>query len=240
MLGTRSECRGRMFFNMDMIGRMVMAIKLIIFDLDGTLVDSIDGLATSMNKVLASRGYPQHRVEDYKRFVGNGIKKLVSRGLPEDLRDPETVDMCYDNMLKAYHEHYAVGMSIYKGIDAVLNELTAKGVILAINTNKNQVMAQKVVDLFLSQWNFVKIIGADANYEIKPSPAAAIHIANEVGVKPSECIYIGDSEVDLNTAKNAGMHSILVTWGFRTEEELLAHKPEVLIKAPSEIMRYIG
>ena len=216
-----------------------MAIKLIIFDLDGTLIDSIEGLAASMNKVLSSRGYPEHRVEDYKRFVGNGIRKLVSRGLPEENRDPETVNLCYDKMLLAYQELYAIGMSIYKGIDTVLNELSAKGIILAINTNKNQEMAERVVDGFLSKWNFVKIMGEGAVSTIKPDPEAAIQIASEVGVKPWECIYIGDSEVDLKTAQNAGMHSILVTWGFRTEEELLRHKPEVLIKSPNEILRYV-
>lgn len=216
-----------------------MTIKLIIFDLDGTLVDSIEGLATAMNKVLESRGYPQHRVEDYKRFVGNGIKKIVMRGLPLESRDQETVNLCYDKMLTAYAEHYAVGMSIYKDIDIVLNELTSKGITLAINTNKNQEMADKVVDGFLKQWNFVKVIGATENYEIKPSPIGAIHIAETVGVQPSECIYIGDSEVDLITARNAGMQSILVTWGFRTEEQLKTHKPEVLVQSPMDILRYL-
>lgn len=216
-----------------------MAIKLIIFDLDGTLVDSIEGLATAMNKVLEARGYPQHRVDDYKRFVGNGIKKLVMRGLPLDSRDPETVDLCYENMLKAYAEHYATGMSIYKDIDIVLNELTSKGIKLAINTNKNQELAEKVVDGFLNKWNFLKVIGASENYEIKPSPAGAIHIAKAVGVEPSECIYIGDSEVDLLTAKNAGMHSILVSWGFRTEEQLAIHRPEVMVKKPIDILKYL-
>lgn len=216
-----------------------MAIKLIIFDLDGTLVDSIEGLATAMNKVLEAKGYPQHRVEDYKRFVGNGIKKLVMRGLPLDSRDPETVDLCYDKMLKAYAEHYAVGMSIYKDIDIVLNELTAKGIKLAINTNKNQELAEKVVDGFLNKWDFVKVIGASESYDIKPSPVGAIHIAQAVGVMPSECIYIGDSEVDLITAQNAGMQSILVTWGFRTEEQLAIHRPEVLVKTPIDILKYL-
>lgn len=216
-----------------------MAIKLIIFDLDGTLVDSIEGLAVSMNKVLAARGYPEHSIGDYKTFVGNGIRKLVSRGLPESYRDQDTINVCYDNMLKVYQELYAVGMSTYQGIDIVLNELSEKGIRFAINTNKNQDMAEKVVSRFLNQWKFVKIMGAGAISSIKPDPEAAIHIATEAGVKPSECIYIGDSEVDLKTAQNAGMHSILVSWGFRTEEELLFHKPEILIKSPEEIMRYV-
>lgn len=216
-----------------------MAIKLIIFDLDGTLVDSIEGLGTAMNKVLETHGYPVHKIEDYKNFVGSGIRKLVMRSLPLEHRHPEVVDLCYEEMLKSYAKHYAVGMSLYKDIDIVLNELIAKDIKFAINTNKNHEMAEKVAERFLGDWPFVKVIGASEKYEIKPSPKGALHIAKSVNVKPSECVYIGDSEVDLLTANNAGMHAILVTWGFRTEEQLLILNPEVLVRKPLEILEQL-
>lgn len=217
----------------------IMATQLIIFDMDGTLVDSIEGLATATNKMLESKGYPLHPIEAYKKFVGNGIKMLVTRALPEAHRDQETVNLCYAKMLESYKIYYEVGMGLYKGIDALLDEITNRGIKLAINTNKNQEMAEKVAEGYLNRWHFEEVIGENKRYGIKPSPEAALHIAEVAGLNPSECIYIGDSEVDLKTAQNAGMKSIVVSWGFRTKEELELFPVENLVEVPSEILNYI-
>ena len=214
-----------------------MSTKVLIFDLDGTLVDTIEGLAVAMNNVLESCGLPQHEIERYKEFVGNGVRNLVSNALPAEQRSPERIDSCYEKMLDQYRKYYSQGLKLYPGIEELLDTLKEKNYILAMNSNKNQEMTEKIAESILSKWDFFKVIGAESDFARKPDPAAALYIAAEAGAQAAECIYIGDSEVDHLTAQNAGMKNILVSWGFRPKDDLISLQPEVLVDHPMEILK---
>lgn len=216
-----------------------MSIKLVIFDLDGTLVDTIEGLAVSMNAVLEARSLPTHSIQAYKSFIGNGLKNLVLRALPEIWREEKTINQGYMELLVQYRLHFKQGLSVYPGIGLLLDELAKQEINLGVNTNKNQEMTDWIVTQYLSKWSFVKVIGAQAAFENKPHPSAALSIAKQVGLTPEECLFVGDSEVDYQTAKNAGMKCVLVTWGFRTEAELLDLRHEYMIHAPVDLLKYL-
>ena len=216
-----------------------MTTKLIIFDLDGTLVDSLEGIAFSMNQVLKQNNFKTYPTLKYKEFVGNGIKHLVFRALPEEYKDPESVEKYYTMMNKTYGKHYAAGMDLYPNIVRVLDEITNLRIPLAINTNKNQDVTDFIINEYLNKWDFIKVIGSHGDYERKPDPSGALALAKLAGAKPKECIYIGDSEVDIKTAKNAGMKSIIVTWGFRDKDYLLTLDPEIVVDHAEDILKYI-
>ena len=216
-----------------------MTTKLMIFDLDGTLVDSLEGIAFSMNQVLKENDFETYPTLKYKEFVGNGIKHLVFRALPEEYKDSESVEKYYSMMIKTYGKHYGAGMNLYPGIAKVLDKITNLGIPLAVNTNKNQDVTDFIVDEYLSKWNFIKVIGSHGDYERKPNPSGALALAEMARARPEECIYIGDSEVDIRTAKNAGMKCIVVTWGFRDKDYLLTLNPEIIVDHAEDIINYI-
>lgn len=220
--------------------RNTMRNKLIIFDLDGTLVDTIEGIGFSMNKVLEKHGFPTHTIEAYRGFVGNGLRNLAKTTLPEEYRDEETIDLCYKEMLDVYSQFYFKGIALYPGIESLLDKLTEEGYTIAINTNKDQRITEYIVAELLSKWKFIKVIGDAGGYPRKPNPVAALAIATQGGFKPDECIYVGDSEVDYKTAINAGMKSVLVLWGFRSREDLIKLNPEGVIATPHEIFKMIN
>ncbi|MPW24211.1 HAD-IA family hydrolase [Alkalibaculum sp. M08DMB] len=212
---------------------------MIIFDLDGTLVDSLEGIAFSMNHVLDTSGFGTFPTLEYKKFVGEGIKRLVYKALPETHKDDGSVNEYYDFMCNIYREHYSEGMVLYSGIEELLNKLTHLGLILAINTNKNQDVTDMIVAKYLKYWDFIKVIGSNSGFYKKPNPLGALTLAKLARFDPKDCLYIGDSEVDILTAKNAGMTSITVTWGFRSHAELLVHSPQNIVHYPNEILKYI-
>lgn len=217
----------------------IMAYKLIIFDLDGTLVNSIEGLAYSMNNVLRMLKLPTHSIEEYKTFVGKGIKKLVFNALPEEYRSDKYVSSCNEFMLEDYLSNWEKNMQIYDGITELLDELKKRGILIAINTNKNQ----KIVDLIekktLKKWDFFSVNGLTPFTEKKPDPSSALSIVKKANVLPSETIFIGDSEIDIMTAKNAGMYSVSVLWGYRSKEELVKYEPDTFIEKPSELINLL-
>lgn len=213
--------------------------KLVIFDLDGTLTDTIEGLATAMNKVLEKRGFPQHSNAAVMTFVGNGLRNLAKRALPESERTDDMIDACHREMLVAYETYYDRGLVLYPGMDEVLDDLTKRGIKLAINTNKAQKMATVIANGLLGKWNFIEVIGDCEEFPKKPDPTAALHLAKVAGVKINECVYIGDSEVDIKTARNAEMKAITVSWGFRDQKDLMLHNPEILISDAKEILLHI-
>jgi phosphoglycolate phosphatase len=216
-----------------------MACKMIIFDLDGTLVDTIEGLQHSMNNVLQKFSFPCHNIEAYKQFVGQGIEKLVYNALPAENRNKKMVMECYDLMIQDYSKNWDQGMTLYDGIEPLLNELTRRNIPMAINTNKNQEMTDEIVKKYLSHWNFVRVIGYNENAPRKPDPSGPLNIINAVRVSAHECAYIGDSEIDIQTARNAGMVQVSVTWGFRSEEQLKSHKPQILLRNPLDILQLV-
>jgi phosphoglycolate phosphatase len=213
-----------------------MKFKAVLFDLDGTLLDTLDDLAESMNAVLAGSGYPVHEVEAYKYFVGNGVRKLTERCLPEGHRSILEIDDHLAQMLKEYEARWDNKSKPYKGISELLDTLTEKGVKMAILTNKADEFAGRIVKKLLPDWSFQAVIGEKPTLPKKPDPAGAVKIAELFGLPCSEFLYLGDTDVDMKTAVSAGMYAVGALWGFRKADELVEGGARVLIPEPLALL----
>lgn len=213
-----------------------MKIKGIIFDLDGTLLDTLCDLAESMNTVLANHGFAVHPIDVYRYFVGDGMDTLVERTVPAENRDRLTLAACLDEMKTLYASRCDLKTAPYKGVREVLSELRCRGIMLAVLTNKVQAIALTTVKRFLGETDFSQIVGASEKFRKKPDPQGALYIAEKWNIKSSEILYVGDTMVDMRTAKSAQMHAAGVLWGFRDEKELLDNGAEFILKEPSEIL----
>ncbi len=213
-----------------------MRYKLVIFDLDGTLVDSLEDIGDAMNRVLSERSYPTHSYSEYRFFVGNGIRNLVIQSLPETARNENEVDSCFAEMLADYGQNYANKSHLYDGISSLLDKLVENGVKLAILSNKADSITQKVYDKLLSNWSFGVVMGASDMFPHKPNPASALHIAAAMGVSPDLVLYLGDSDVDMHTAQAAKFLAVGAAWGFRSTIELIDAGAIYTINKPMELL----
>ncbi|MBA3003663.1 MAG: HAD family hydrolase [Desulfurivibrio sp.] len=209
--------------------------KCVLFDLDGTLVDSLADLADSMNRVLTRQGLPCHPVQAYRYFVGDGITNLVQRALPAEARQPDRIDDCVREMRKEYAMHWADTTKPYPGIAELLDALTARGVQMAILSNKPDALTQEVVRTLLPHWNFDAVAGARETIARKPDPAGAFRIARLLHLEPADFLYVGDTNTDMQTARAARMFAIGVLWGFRTADELQKNGAQTLLGAPLDL-----
>ncbi len=216
-----------------------MKLKLAIFDLDGTLLNTIADLAASTNQALGLCGFPQHQTEEYRYFVGNGINKLFERALPEEKRTEENIMRIRELFIPYYDVHNAVFSQPYPGVADLLEELQAKGIHLAVASNKYQSATEKLVSHYFPTIKFDVVLGQRDNVPVKPHPQIVHDILRVTGCRESETIYIGDSGVDMQTANNATVTGIGVTWGFRPKEELLQHSPTHIVDTTLEIHRII-
>ncbi len=211
-------------------------VKAVIFDLDGTLIDTIEELSNASNYALTHLGFPTWEVSDYRGFVGNGITRLLLRSLPDNAKDKIDEARAYFN--EYYSAHVLDNTPAYDGIEELIARLRERGIGLAVNTNKAQPFASAIIDKVFPGV-FVEVIGDEGGWERKPAPAAALHLAEKMGAEPSECVFVGDSAVDFNTAKNAGMISAVCTWGFVRREILAEAGCETLIDRPEELISII-
>lgn len=209
--------------------------KLAIFDLDGTLLNTIADLATSTNQALEACGFPTHPVNEYPFFVGNGINKLFERALPAEARTEENVLRVRAHFLPYYDEHNADLSAPYHGIPQLLEHLQEAGVQLAVASNKYHRATLKLIRHYFPTIRFTAIFGQREGVPIKPHPQVVEEIIALAAVEKEEVVYIGDSGVDMLTALNAEVESIGVTWGFRPREELLQHSPTYLADTAEEI-----
>lgn len=216
-----------------------MKFKAALFDLDGTLLDTIEDIADSMNCVLSRHGHPVHDIEPYKYFVGNGFRNLVIRALPEDMRSDSYIDSCYLEVREEYAKRWSNKTKAYPGISEMLNGLSSKGLKLSVLSNKSDDFAELMISQLLPQWSFYPVYGERPGIPKKPDPAAAAQIAGILGVRPDECLYLGDTGVDMITASSAGMYAVGVLWGFRKADELLANGAKVLVREPLEVLQFI-
>jgi len=216
-----------------------LRIKAVIFDLDGTLVDSIQGIAYSLNRMLAENGFPVHSVEECKNMVGNGFIELVRRALPENHRSDEEISRCLSRLREIYGRHFDYGMYVYDGMTDLLEYLQSHNVRFAVDTNKDEGVAREIMQRFFPGFSFFRVAGTTPDMPKKPNPARALSILSDMGVSPVECIYLGDSEVDIITAKNAGVMPVSAAWGFRGAERLAAAGAENIIQKPMELVRYL-
>ncbi len=213
---------------------------IIIFDLDGTLINTIDDLGQACNHALAACGFPRHKIEDYPRLVGNGINKLIERALPEEDRNEETVLRAREYFVPYYDEHNCDLTRPYDGILALLHTLKEQGHQLAVASNKYQAATEKIVaQLFPTIFDVV--LGEREHIARKPDPQIVydIHSALNTKLSTQNCLYVGDSLVDANTARAAGCTLVLCTWGFEKEEQLSAFKPDYLVAHPKEILEIV-
>lgn len=213
-------------------------IRLAIFDLDGTLLDTLGDLAVSCNAVLALRGLPQHSLEQYRSFVGNGIMRLVERALPEPLRTPYTVAAVRRDFVAYYTEHIDTYTKPYEGIPDLLGRLADKGVKLAVASNKFQAGTEKLVRSFFHEIPFLSVLGQREGVPLKPDPHIDREILVAAGVDPAQALHIGDSGEDMRAASGAGIPSVGVTWGFRTREELEENGAGRIVDRPWEIIGF--
>lgn len=212
-----------------------MNTKLVIFDLDGTLLNTIGDLAVACNAMLALRALPQHTYEEYCHFVGNGILRLVERALPEPLRTPENVALARADFVKYYTEHIDVHTKPYAGIPELIDDLHRRGILLAVASNKFQAGTEKLIRLFFPAAPFAVVFGQREGVPLKPDPAVVGEILARTGVTREETLYVGDSGVDMETAAAAGVRSVGVTWGFRSREELVQAGAQHLVDHPAQI-----
>ena len=213
--------------------------RYVIFDLDGTLLNTLDDLADAGNYTCRQKGWPEHPVEAYKYFVGNGIPKLVERFTPEAYRTPEVLKDTLDNTFTPYYDAHKEDKTLpYPGIPAMLERLKQAGVQIAVLTNKAHPLAVGVMErYFPGQFPFVQ--GALPDRPTKPDPTLLHELMERMGAKGEETLFVGDSNVDIRTAKNAGLKSCGVLWGFRTADELLAEGADHLANTADELAELI-
>ena len=195
--------------------------KLVIFDLDGTLLNTIEDLAAGVNHTLAAHGLPQHSIDEYTLMVGNGMRKLVMRALPDDLSADEAF---VDSMLAEFLEYYAAHIDVYtkpySGIPELINTLSEQEYKLAVASNKIQKGAETLIRKFFPGIPFVAVMGNSSEYPLKPDAALVEYIMQKAGTDRAHTIMVGDSGTDIQTARNAGIPIIAVSWGFRPRHEL--------------------
>lgn len=213
-----------------------MNYKAVLFDLDGTLLDTLKDIANSVNKALSYFGFPQHELEAYKYFVGDGREALAFRALPEHQRDSATLDKLLAHIDEEYTRHWADNTRPYEGVPELLDTLTTRSISLSILSNKPHDFTELMVSRLLRHWRFQIIAGALPDVPKKPSPTAALDIAQRLNLRPSEFLYVGDSGVDMQTAAGAGMYPVGAMWGFRTAGELLAGGAKTLIAKPADLL----
>jgi phosphoglycolate phosphatase len=216
-----------------------MPFHATIFDLDGTLLDTLDDIATAANHVLAAQGFPPHPNRSYRTFIGDGVVKLMLRALPETHQDEVTVQACVGAYVQEYERTWNALTKPYPGVPEMLDALVVRGLKLAVLSNKPDRFTHWCVDELLAKWSFDVVLGASDRFPRKPNPASATETARRLGVSPAECLYVGDSGVDMQTARAAGMCAVGALWGFRDQEELLRDGAQHLINKPSDVLEHL-
>lgn len=211
-----------------------------LFDLDGTLLDTLRDLGESMNAVLAARGFPTHPIDAYRYFVGEGASLLVERAFPEDRRDPDSVRAGLAEYRAVYERSWNVHSRPYDGIPALLDALTERKMALGILSNKPHRMTIKCVEGYLAAWPFACVLGQRDDVARKPNPAGAFEAARLMQVAPDKVLYLGDTATDMETARAAGMFAVGATWGFRPESELRDAGAHAIVHHPGEVLALLG
>ncbi|MBI4871709.1 MAG: HAD family hydrolase [Candidatus Riflebacteria bacterium] len=210
--------------------------RAILFDLDGTLLDTLDDLTDSMNRVLSRRGLPQHDRDAYKYFVGDGAPILVQRVLPEGHRDEVTVQAILTDFRAEYALHWRVKTHPYDGAVEMLEELSRRKLVLAVLSNKPHEATVRCVEGLLPARLFSVVAGLGEGRAPKPDPVGALEIARRLDIDPADFLYLGDTSVDMRTAVAAGMLPVGVLWGFRSAEELRSSGARHLLRNPGDVL----
>lgn len=213
--------------------------KLAIFDLDGTLLNTIEDLGYAANHALQAHGYPTHSIASYPFFVGNGVRRLIERVLPEDARTEATIDRLLITFKEYYNDHNTDYTKPYEGIPELLSLLSSRGVAIAVASNKYQAATEKLISLFFPTLSFIAVEGQKEGVPVKPDPSIVFEILAKAKTPKADTIYIGDSGVDMETARRACVDSVGVTWGFRPEKELVENHADTIVNSPGDIAKLI-
>lgn len=215
-----------------------MKYTTAIFDLDGTLLDTIADLAEASNNVLREFGFPEHPEKAYNHFVGDGLKTLMMRITPEETT-ADDIDKCCESFMEKYGQCWDKNSKPYKGIPEMIDKLKRRGMKCAVLSNKPHAFTKVFVQRFFAPETFDAVYGQREGVPKKPDPSGAIEIMNELSAAPEECIYVGDTSTDMQTGKSGGMLTIGVLWGFRGREELEENNADIIVQTPLEIVEYV-
>lgn len=217
-----------------------MNCKAVIFDLDGTLVDSLVGLAEAMNLLLARLGYPIHSLEEYKYFVGSGIEEAIHRALPEQEHHTLPIERLVADYRVLYDTIWPQKSPPYEGVPEMLAGLGKKKIKTAVLSNKSDDFTRRMTARLFPDHEFAEVHGERPGVPRKPDPTAALEIAARLGISPADFIFLGDSGIDMETAVRAGMYPVGALWGFRQAEELSSHGARELLHHPLELLDLLG
>jgi len=217
-------------------GREEMHYTAVIFDLDGTLLDTINDIADSMNAALDKFGFPGHRVDEYKTFIGDGIEVLARRSLPADVHSEETVRSCVDAMRDEYARRWQLTSRPFANVPELLDRLSALGVGMSIFSNKLDRFTKDMVNALLGSWHFHAVKGLTSEIPRKPDPTGALEIARIMKAEPYRCIFVGDSGIDMLTGLRSGMLPVGVLWGYQDREILISNGADTLVSDPLELL----
>lgn len=209
-------------------------IKAILFDLDGTLLNTLEDLTDSVNHILNTHGMPERTIDEIRSFIGNGVPTLIARSVPYDT-DPEMIKICVDGMMEYYKDHADIKTRPYDGIPELLDNLKKKNIRIAVVTNKAEEAAKILCKAKFGDVPDL-VIGDNGKDKLKPAPDNVFRALNELNLKKEDVLYVGDSDVDMITAKNAGLRSVGVTWGFRDENVLRKNGADHIISTPLELL----
>ena len=213
-------------------------IKLVASDLDGTLLNTIDDLADAANWVCARHGWPLHTVEEYKRFVGNGIPRLVERFAPQGTSQ-EVLDQAFQEFMDWYGVHKEDKTAPYPGIAALIDALNTAGVQCAVFSNKADPLCGKIIEHYFGAGRFVLVRGSRPGVPTKPDPTGVYSLMQDLHADPASTLFVGDSDVDILTGHNAGLPAMGALWGFRGRAELTAAGADALAGVPEDILEYV-
>lgn len=213
-----------------------MGFAAVVFDLDGTLLDSLEDLAESMNQALESLGFAPHPAPAYKYFVGEGMEVLARRVLPKAAHDPDTLARTVAAMRQVYGRRWDLKTRPYAGVPELLAALQARGLRRAVLSNKPDDFTRLTVERLLAPYAFDLVQGVGPGTPPKPDPAGAQAVAARLGVAPAACLYLGDTATDMQTACRAGMYAVGALWGFRTRDELEDNGARAVVERPAEVL----
>ncbi len=214
--------------------------KLVIFDLDGTLLNTIEDLGQAANHALKQNEFPTHSMASYPFFVGNGVRKLIQRVLPEEKRDLETIEKVLKDFKEYYSQHCTHFTKPYEGMPELLEKLRSMGIKVAVASNKYQEAVTKIIGHYFGNIDFEAIMGQREGVNVKPDPSVVFSILAQASIDKADTLYVGDSGVDMETARRACIDSVGVTWGFRPEKELNECHACCIVNKPEEVMEVVA
>ena len=215
-----------------------MKFKGIIFDLDGTLVNSLEDISDAMNTVLTNLNYPTHTYDTYQYFIGSGLRNLVSKALPASNNTEDQIETCFDCMITEYREICTLKTKPYEGIIELLDNLASKNIKLAVFSNKADELTKKIASEIFPN-HFDMAVGLSTEELKKPNPFEALEISKKWNLTTEEILFVGDSDIDMQTANNANMFAVGVSWGYRTEQELKNSGAKLVINNALELIEIL-